>query len=319
MPNDSYHYPPELLALLVDTIPLLCRSKRDVLTFFRGSGVPDTMTADLQQRLAADRGSVNKYEIARTVLTRLNERGDGALAQRREVIRRVTEYEDFSTAWPDDQLKAKGLVAEIRRVVHVKDSFTRMQQEQARERLERLKEKQQAATAVQGRREQHETIRRRLASLRSMTNPQQRGKAFEGVLNDLFAIDGLSVRDAFTINGEDGHVVEQIDGLIELDGQPYLVEAKWLKDPVDISDVSRHLVRVFNRTGVYGLMISASGYTDPAVEECRRSLTRLVMILAETNELLLLLERSGDLSAWLKAKLRAATVDRNPLHRPDIS
>jgi hypothetical protein len=34
--DDPFHYPPELLSLLIDTIPLLCRSKQDVLTFFPG-------------------------------------------------------------------------------------------------------------------------------------------------------------------------------------------------------------------------------------------------------------------------------------------
>ena len=36
----TFHYPPELFSLLVDTIPLLNRSKKDVLLFFRGAGVP---------------------------------------------------------------------------------------------------------------------------------------------------------------------------------------------------------------------------------------------------------------------------------------
>jgi len=36
---DSFHYPPEILKLLIDTIPLLCRSKKDVLLFLEGAGV----------------------------------------------------------------------------------------------------------------------------------------------------------------------------------------------------------------------------------------------------------------------------------------
>jgi len=31
---EAFHYPPEILSLLVDTIPLLCRSKKDVVLFF---------------------------------------------------------------------------------------------------------------------------------------------------------------------------------------------------------------------------------------------------------------------------------------------
>ncbi|HTV55549.1 MAG TPA: hypothetical protein VMI06_11620, partial [Terriglobia bacterium] len=42
-----FHYPPELTQLLVNTIPLLCPSKRDVLTFFRGAGVAGPILSDL--------------------------------------------------------------------------------------------------------------------------------------------------------------------------------------------------------------------------------------------------------------------------------
>ena len=44
-----HHYPPEILNLLVDTIPLLCRSKNDVLVFFKGAGVPGAVTAALDR------------------------------------------------------------------------------------------------------------------------------------------------------------------------------------------------------------------------------------------------------------------------------
>lgn len=72
--------------------------------------------------------------IVRTVLDRLNAKGKPSLLERREILKRVTEFEDFSTCWASDQLKAKGLVAEVSRVIGVKDSFTRMKQAQENER-----------------------------------------------------------------------------------------------------------------------------------------------------------------------------------------
>ena len=132
--NIIYHYPPELLNLLIDTIPLLSRAKKDVLLFFRGAGVDNSIVDDLWLRVEQDRQNINKYEIVRTTLSRLNDKGEQTLRERREILKRVTEFEDFSTCWPNDQLKAKGLVAEIRRVVNVKDSFTRMRQAQEQER-----------------------------------------------------------------------------------------------------------------------------------------------------------------------------------------
>lgn len=43
----AFHYPPDLFNLLVQTIPLLCRSKKDVLTFFIGAGVKYELLKDL--------------------------------------------------------------------------------------------------------------------------------------------------------------------------------------------------------------------------------------------------------------------------------
>lgn len=52
---DPYHYPPELLSLLVDTIPLLCRSKNDVVVFFRGAGAPEQLSSPLEISYAQTR------------------------------------------------------------------------------------------------------------------------------------------------------------------------------------------------------------------------------------------------------------------------
>jgi restriction system protein len=320
MSDDPYHFPPELMDLLIDTIPLLCRSKLDVLTFFRGCGVPEHMTADLRARVDTNRASINKYEITRTTLTRINEGGDRTLASRREAIKRVTEFEDFSTCWPEDRLKAQGLVASVRSVVNVKDSFTRLRQERENERRERQRQQEATAEAKRRHREERESLRRRLGNLGSMTVPRQRGLAFENLLNDIFKLDGLSVREAFTLGTDTGQVGEQIDGLIVTEGAPILVEAKWHATPLGVNEVSRHLVRVYGRPpGVHGLIVSASGFSTSAIEECTRALTERVLILAEVNELVMLLEDPGaSVRSWLGAKLLAARVDRQVLFRPPV-
>ena len=50
-----YQYPPDLFQLLVDTIPALCRSKTDVLDFFRGAGVGHRDVGDLAEKVRTDR------------------------------------------------------------------------------------------------------------------------------------------------------------------------------------------------------------------------------------------------------------------------
>jgi restriction system protein len=316
---DPFHFPSELIELLTSVIPLLNKSKRGVLTFFRSCGVPAEMLTNLSERVASSGNSISKYEIARTVLTRINDGGDGLLRTRREVIKQVSEFEDFGLCWPDDQLRAKGLVSDVRKYVNVKDSFTRMQQAEESHRLQEVRQRRQAAEATQRRRDELTTLRTRLVGLASIANAQQRGLNLEPVLNDLFKIDGLIVREAFTIRGEDGRVQEQIDGLIALDGRPILVEAKWLSTPIGQAEISRHLVRVYGRAGVAGLFVSSSPYTEAAIAECKTALSQRVIVLAELNEIVMLLEDAeASLAEWLRAKVMAASVERKPLFYPSM-
>lgn len=53
-----FHYPPELFQLLVQVVPLLCRSKDDVLLFFKGAGVESSLLDDLWEQVERDRSSI---------------------------------------------------------------------------------------------------------------------------------------------------------------------------------------------------------------------------------------------------------------------
>lgn len=318
-----FHYPPELFNLLVDTIPLLNRSKRDVLTFFMGAGVEFKLTRDLWERVEQDRDSISKYEITRDVLTRLNSHGDATLRERREILKRITEFEDFSTCWPSDQLKAKGLVSEIRRVVNVKDSFTRINQEREKERQERIAEYQKKVAEVQEKKVGLEEVKQDFYrmftqddDLLSKREKQERGRKLETVFNRLFGFNDILVRESFTRIGDDGEgIVEQIDGVIELDGQIYLVEMKWLKGNLDINAVSRHLVRIYHRGYSRGIFISATEFSPGALEICTEALQKTVVVLCLLEELVLLLEREGDLKEFFKDKIEAAIVDKTPFRK----
>jgi hypothetical protein len=316
-PDPAFHYPPDLLNLLVEAIPRLCRSKLDVLLFFRGGGVPLRVTADLTRQVDQDRDSITKFQIVRTVLTRLNAKGDAALRERREILRRVTQWEDFSTCWEADRMEAMGLVGQIRHIVNVHDSFTRMSLEREVDRQARLEEHRTRQAQVQERRTRLQEVQRNLFALFAEPDAHKRGKALEEVLNNLFKHSAILVREAFTLRGWNAEgVIEQIDGVVEIDGEVYLVEMKWLKDRADKGDVSEQLVRVFSRSDARGIIVSASGFTNPAITTCREALHDRVVVLCELEEFVRLLEQERGLREVLKAKINAAIIDKNPLYRP---
>ncbi len=250
---------------------------------------------------------------------RINQQGEATLRERREILKRVTEFEDFSVCWPGDEYKAKGVVADIRRVVDVKDSFTKMKQE-----LEKERHKHQAAhlaqvQELQKKQAELEKLKNELFSLFSIpdSQSQKRGKLLEGVLNRLFEQSEILIREAFELIKEPGEgVTEQIDGVVEIDGYIYLVEMKWWKEPLGKKEISPHLVNIFNRGHAGGIIISNSGYTHPAIEICKEALTQKIIVLCELKEIVLLFESQMSLRDFFKSKIRTAVTDKRPLSYP---
>jgi hypothetical protein len=315
-----FHYPPEVLLLLRDTIPLLCRSKPDVLLFFQGAGVPLSLYADIKQKVETDAKSISKYKIAGDILERLNNKKDSHLRELREVVRRVTECEDFNTCWPNDQLKAKGLVAEVSKVVDVKDAFTRMRIEREGEAAKTRAATEIKIKAVQERREKIERISKDLNALFTESDAHKRGKALESVLNRLFEAYGMLVRESFTIKGACGEgIIEQIDGVVEIDGELYLVEMKWWNKSLGTNEIAPHLVRVYGRgSQARGIFISYTDYTDGAVDTCRQALAGGALVaLCKLQEIVMVLdklEQGADLRTMLRVKVHAALLDKQPWH-----
>jgi restriction system protein len=318
----TFHYPPELLQLLIDALLELCKTKSDLLLFFQGAGVSKATLQTFQQLLLNDKASFNKYPVARKVLTQMNEQGESALRARRELLKRVTEFEDFSVCWDSDRAAARGLVAQIRDLVNVKDSFTRMRNEKDEEKRHRVDEQAVIAKTRQEQKAKREKVRADLFALFGVQDAHKRGKLLEQVLNDLFASYDVLVRESFAIKGTCAEgIIEQIDGLIELDGHLYLVEMKWWNAPIGVADIAPHLVRVFSRGGqARGLFISYTDFTEPAIAQCRDAIAQgAVVVLSKLDEVVLLLSTEGDLKKWLKAKLHAAVVDKQPFRQQTLA
>jgi hypothetical protein len=91
---------------------------------------------------------------------------------------------------------------------------------------------------------------------------------------------------------------------------------KWWKEPLGPGDVAQHQVRVYHRGQVQGVFISYSPYTDAAILSCKESLQKAVFVLCNIQEIVKLLDREADLKGWLKAKINAAKIHKNPLFDP---
>lgn len=314
-PDASYHYPPDVFEAVVQAVPLITRSKRDVAVFFRGCGTPQRVI-DHVAPWTVSGSSQSKYHITRYVLQEINELGDSGIRVRREVIKRITGFENFDSCWDNNRLAAQGAVAALRDLVNKKDTFTRLRNIHEEEQR-RHRETQQAAIDRQNEvKKARQAIRDDLGSLFREIDPHKRGKALEGVLNRLFASHGIAVREAFIVTLVDEGIVEQIDGAVEIDGRVYLVEMKWWSKAMARGDVSSHLVSVFNRGDVGGIFISNSPYHPSVVEDYKLALTKTTVFLVELREIVMLMERDLPLLELLKPKLHAASLQKDPLVFP---
>lgn len=136
--------------------------------------------------------------------------------------------------------------------------------------------------------------------------PHPRGYALEGFLTDLFNTWELDARGGFRLEGE------QIDGSFVLDGDVFLLEAKWQQKPVDAATLHSFQGKVNERADwARGLFVSYSGFSNEAL----RAFTAKRIILMDGMDIADTIQRGLALHDVLRAKLRYAVERRDPFGR----
>ncbi|MER8779421.1 restriction endonuclease [Mesorhizobium sp. M0977] len=142
----------------------------------------------------------------------------------------------------------------------------------------------------------------------SKLDAQPRGYAFETLLRDLFDAFGLAPRASFRNPGE------QIDGSFMLEGETYLLEAKWQNNASAIGDLDRFANKV-NRQAKWarGLLISNSGFTPEGLTAFGKASTSIICM--DGLDLHDSLSRRLSLNEVISRKARRAVETGNPFVR----
>jgi hypothetical protein len=91
------------------------------------------------------------------------------------------------------------------------------------------------------------------------------GKALEYLVPRAFQLDGARVKWPYRVPLHD-EIVEQIDGVIEVDGLFCLVETKDWNKPISIDPIAILRNQLLRRpASTIGMVFSSSGYTDAAL------------------------------------------------------
>jgi hypothetical protein len=141
----------------------------------------------------------------------------------------------------------------------------------------------------------------------SQLTPQARGYAFETLLRDLFNVFGLEAREPFRLKGE------QIDGSFLLQGETYLVEAKWQDAPTGVADLHTFHGKLEQKAAwTRGLFVSNSGFTEDGLVAFGRG-KRVVCM--DGLDLFETLSRELPLNHVLERKVRRAAETGLPFAR----
>ena len=101
-----------------------------------------------------------------------------------------------------------------------------------------------------------DALKQRLYDLRDLP-PQKRGYEFEGFLKELFDSSRLQARSPFSLVGE------QIDGSFQLGNETYLIEAKWVRDPIGAAELYTFQGKLDQKAAwARGVFISYGGFTQ---------------------------------------------------------
>lgn len=315
----SYHFPPDLFNLLVEAIPKINKTKKDLLSFFKNVGTPSNLLTKYYDIVRSNPKLISKKDITREVLECLNSNDNNEyLGIRRKLLQRVIDFTAFNTCYESDIDSAKARISDIKQLVSLKDSVTKQEQFLAHERQEKIKARQEHLNRITTSKTEFETIVNNFNQLFAISNPQIRGKSLESVLNDLFSFFKIGIKEAFCIADEEtGKIYEQIDGVAELNSYLTLIEMKWEKSPIGVDKVSRFMTRIFLRNNVDGIIISCSSFTDTSLSVVKEGLSQKSVALVDLQDIYKILTLKKDLPTYFLALMREVKLYKNP--KPIIS
>lgn len=105
------------------------------------------------------------------------------------------------------------------------------------------------------------------------SDAQKRGYGLEKLLNELFTLFDLDPKASFKITGE------QIDGAFTFKDDDFLLEARWVKQPINASDLYSFAGKINGkRKNTLGLFVSMDGFSNECLQTTSSDLRCLILM-----------------------------------------
>jgi hypothetical protein len=160
-----------------------------------------------------------------------------------------------------------------------------------------LHDKQQAAEE-QRRSQVLRQLKEEFLQLAVQSDRNAAGLALERLLNQLFDVFGLKPRQPFRVVGE------QIDGSFLMDGQIYLLESKWEKEPLAEADLLVFRGKIEGKsTFTRGVFIALNDISNPARDAITRGKAPSFFVM-NGHDVLMILSEEVSLTDFLRMRVR---------------
>ncbi len=189
----------------------------------------------------------------------------------------------FPDLWDKDFRDALDIDDTARAKSHV-DAATREHEVRVTERQQQIRELGNLQTEF--------------VALTCLENRQEAGRRLETLLNRLFELSDLKPRAPFRVEGE------QIDGSFLLDGEVYLVEAKWEKNALGQAELLVFRGKIESKSAfTRGVFIALNDVTEPARDAITRGKQPNFFIM-NGYDLMMILQGAIPLAEFLRRRQR---------------
>lgn len=269
MISSSKQLPPNLIALTQDACNCAFWRKNALKLFLRQHKISDSELASLTEH-ESKRDFLNRlfYSLVRLP----NNEGHRTILDIAYSLSEMEYFPDLQN-WEDTKEKISKaenaisrLRAEVQRIKQAENEIANA--EKRRQQAEEEREKNISSRQVL------QNLAETLQALAVKQGTQEGGYEFEKWFFELARFAEIPLRKPY--KDPDGR---QIDGSITIDGTTFLIECKFVKEPVEPNDIDAFLSKIGTKAdNTMGLMISMSGYNQGAIKTASRDRTPLLLL-----------------------------------------
>lgn len=179
-----------------------------------------------------------------------------------------------------------------------RDSLQQTTTERAQQHVKQADAEQQEISTKAKHSKELLLLKEEFSRLSTEADRNKAGISLEGLLNKLFVLCGLNPRSAFRVTGE------QIDGSFVLEGEIYLVEAKWEKSALPEADLLIFRGKIEGKsTFTRGVFIALNDVTDVARDAITRGKSPSFFVM-NGYDLMMILSEAMSLTDFLRKRIR---------------